>query len=252
MQTKIEVLIVEDEFMIAEDLSIRLTDMGYHVVATASSVAEAELFLTKNSVDLALIDINLIGDKTGINLAQTINQRYNFPFIFLTSLASKEIVEMAKQEKPAAYLLKPFNDKQLEISIQLALNNFYGEEKAQTPTPPCQNEEPSPAVLQLTDCLFLRKNSHYQKVFFKDILWLEALGNYTSINLANERFMYSYILKHFEEKLPNNQFIRVHRSFIVNMSNITGFEGNMLLIGDKKIPTSKSVRDSIFQQFKIM
>ncbi|MCL3780887.1 response regulator transcription factor [Prolixibacteraceae bacterium JC049] len=251
MKNKIEILIVEDEFMIAEDLAMRLTDMGYQIADTASSVDEATQVLSKKKVDLALIDINLIGEKTGIDLAKIINEKYNFPFIFLTSLASKEVVEMAQEEKPAAYLLKPFNDKQLEISIQLALNNYYGQKEEQEIEKTNNTEEETPSVLKLADCLFLRKDSHYQKVFFKDILWLEASGNYTTINVANDRFMYSYILKHFEDKLPTEQFIRVHRSYIVNINNITGFEGNMLLIGDKKIPTSKTARDQIFDLFKI-
>lgn len=253
MDERVTVLIVEDEVMIAEDIGMRLTDMGYHVAAKIDNVDDAIQWLENNPVDILLVDISLYGDKTGIDLAVVVNERFQLPFVFLTSLANESIVEKARAVNPAAYLLKPFNDRQVKVSIDMALFNFYGDEKKQQADPRYVQEEPTrDFLLQMPGCLFLRDGSGYRKVNFKDILWLEADSNYTVIFTSTDKFVYSSVLKSFEKKLPETDFMRVHRTYIVNLSNITGFEGNMLLIGDKQIPVNKSCRDLVFQRFRII
>ncbi len=253
MSNKVTILIVEDEIMIAEDIAMRLTDMGYHVTAKIDNVEEAIEWLENNPVDILLLDISLHGDKTGIDLAVVINERFKLPFVFLTSLANDSVVEMARRVNPAGYLLKPFNDRQVKVSIDMALFNFYGDRKEKHIDPEKMHDEPeTDFLLQMPQCLFLRKGTHYRKVNFHDILWLEADSNYTVIHTRDEKFTYSSVLKNFEEKLPGKDFLRVHRTYIVNLSNVTGFEGNLLLIGEKQIPVTKSCRDLVFKRFRII
>jgi DNA-binding LytR/AlgR family response regulator len=253
MDDKVTILIVEDEILIAEDIGMRLTDMGYHVAAKIDNVDEAIYWLENNPVDILLVDISLHGDKTGIDFAAVVNERFHLPFVFLTSLANDGVVERARAVNPAAYLLKPFNDRQVKVSIDMALFNFYGDEKKQQPdSHSLPNETAGEFLLQMPGCLFLRDGSGYRKVNYKDILWLEADSNYTVIYTNTDKFVYSSVLKSFEEKLPKSDFMRVHRTYIVNLSNITGFEGNLLLIGDKQIPVNKSCRDLVFQRFRII
>lgn len=253
MTQKITILIVEDEFMIAEDIAMRLTDMGYQVAGKIDNVDDAIHWLENHQVDILLIDISLHGQKTGIELAAVINERFHLPFVFLTSLANESVVEKARQVNPAAYLLKPFNDRQVKISVDMALYNFYGDKKEKQPEPhEAQEDHATEFLLHMPGCLFLRGGSHYRKVNFGDILWLEADSNYTVIHTRDEKFTYSSVLKNFEEKLPQDDFVRVHRSYIVNLSNITGFEGNMLLIGEKQIPVNKSCRNLVFKRFNII
>lgn len=83
-------------------------------------------------------------------------------------------------------------------------------------------------------------------------MWLEACSNYTTIFTKNGKFTYSIVLKKIDQKLPEDQFMRVHRSSIVNIENITGFEGNLLYVQDKQIPVSKAHRDKVFKKFTVI
>ncbi|WP_016776485.1 LytR/AlgR family response regulator transcription factor [Anaerophaga thermohalophila] len=251
MSNKVSVLIVEDEIMIAEDIAMRLDEVGYETKGIVDNVDEAIVWLEEQRPDILLVDISLKGDKTGLDLARLINERFQLPFIFLSSLANQSVIEKARQVKPSAYLLKPFNDKQVRVAIELALFNFYGDESKESHAP-CEEhgEQHKNIFLQMPGCLFLRSGNAFIKVNFEDILWLEADSNYTVIHTKQGKFTYSTVLKKFEEKLPQKDFVRVHRTFIVNLSNVTGFEGNMLLVGDKEIPVNKSCRDMVFSRFR--
>ena len=249
MDPKAHILIVEDEKMIAEDIVLRLVDMGYTISGCATSVDQAIAILEEQKTDLILIDINLEGKKDGFDLAFYINRYIRLPFIFLTSLANKSILEKAKEVHPCSYLLKPFNDRQMQFSIEIALSCYSAKmnEHELNQSDNCKDE-----ILQLPNSLFLRKDFQFKRVDFNDIFWLEAESNYTMFYTRKGNFMYSTVLKSFEDKLPKKLFIRVHRSFIVNIENITGFEGNILFIGEKRIPVSKASREIIFNLFKVM
>ncbi|PRZ01999.1 LytTR family DNA-binding domain-containing protein [Marinilabilia salmonicolor] len=252
MSNKISILIVEDEFMIAEDIAMRLEDMGYEVAEKIDNVDEAIAWLDENKVDIMLVDVNLRGTKTGIDLGRIVNERFHIPFVFLTSLANHEVVEMARQVNPAAYLLKPFNDRQVKVSVDMALQNFYGDSGRQSGEPNEVNDEKEEYVLKMPGCLFLRKSTSYHKVNFSDILWLEAESNYTTIHTKTEKYTYSVVLKSFEEKLLPKDFMRVHRSFIVNLSNVTGFEGNTLFIDKTRIPVTRAAQEKVFKHFRVI
>lgn len=246
--SKVQILIVEDEIIIAEDISFRLQKMGYAVVKVVDNVDMAIECLEKNAVDIALVDIALEGSKTGIDLAQEINKKFHLPFIFLTSLSDESTIEKVSKTKPSAYLLKPFNDNQVRISIEMALFNFY-ENNREISNEPTKNSE---LPVKTSNALFLKKDTHYDKVELKDILWLEADSNYTFIHTKTDKYIYSSVLRNFEDKLPHDMFIRVHRSYIVNISCVTGFMGNTLIVGNKQIPVNKENRDEIFKRFNVI
>jgi DNA-binding LytR/AlgR family response regulator len=251
MADKVKILIVEDEFMIAEDIAMRLDDFGYKVVGAVPTARQALDILENNPVDLALLDINISGPVDGIQLAAAIQEKFNIPFIYLTSLASKAVVERAQKTLPSAFLLKPFNDRQVKIAIDMALNNFENNAVASTvqePSDPIKNE---PMVV-FKESLFLKKDSHFDRLSFDDVLFFEAASNYTSVVTKKGRYVYSAILKYFEEKLPGDKFVRVHRSYVVNIDSITGFEGNYLFVNDIHIPISKKRKDALFNMLNTM
>lgn len=246
---KVQILVVEDEILLAQDIALRLS-ASYDVVGTASSVEEAILQLEKYSdIDILLIDIKLSGEADGIDLAQLVNERYHLPFIFLTSHADSGLVARAKAVRPAAYMLKPYNDREIPIAIELALFNFSN----QPQEPEMHKKHPFPIaenrVLNISDRLFLKKDFHFQRVSIQDISLLEADGNYTTIYTPSDKFVYSTLLGRMEEKLPIDQFIRVHRSFIVQIDAVDGFEGNTLFVKNKRVPVSKPYRESVFSIF---
>jgi DNA-binding LytR/AlgR family response regulator len=250
MTEKVKILVVEDETLLAQDIALRLKQFGYEVTDTASSVDKAIASIAKIKPDLVMIDIMLKGEKNGIDLGESINVYYKIPFIFLTSHADKHLVELAKAVKPYAYMLKPFNDREINIAIELALANFANASPESQISQKHHYSESDNEVLQVNDGLFLKKQNHFRKVGLKEILWLEAESNYTVLHTQTESYTYSTVLGKIEEKLPEAQFIRVHRSFIVNIFAVTGFMGNLLYIGDKQIPVSKSYQEKVFNCFK--
>jgi len=120
----IQILIVEDEPLIAEDIGEYLSNVDYSVAAIAYNKAQAIQALEEQKPDLVLLDINLGNNLDGIALAQLINAQYFLPFIFLTSYTHKSVLDQAKVTRPMGYLLKPFTEKDLFTSIEIGLYNF--------------------------------------------------------------------------------------------------------------------------------
>lgn len=122
--TKIIVLIVEDEPLIAEDIKEHLTYADYWVDHIVYNKEEALLSLSAAKPDIALLDINLGNNMDGIEIAKEINEKHKIPFLYLTSYSSKEVLELAKPTRPMGYIVKPFNERDLVSSIEIALYNF--------------------------------------------------------------------------------------------------------------------------------
>jgi DNA-binding NarL/FixJ family response regulator len=121
--TGIKVLIVEDEPLIAKNIGMYLNNNNYEVAGIAYDPEEAFYQLNKERPDFAILDINLESDKTGIDIADYINKTYFIPFIYLTSYSDKETIDRAKLTKPAGFIVKPFNEKTLYATIEIALSN---------------------------------------------------------------------------------------------------------------------------------
>ncbi len=247
---KVNILVVEDEFLLADDIIDRLTAMNYNIVGHATSADEAlELIEKHPEIDLLLLDIIIKGGRDGIELARIINEKHQLPFIFLTSNADSYMVERAKSVNPYAYMLKPFNDRQVGIAIEMALVN-YSENTPETDfNVATETTAESNTILQIKDSLFLKKDQHYNKVSIGDILFIEADNNYSTIYTENEKYLYSVVMKKVEQQLPSKTFLRTHRSFIVNITRIDGYEGNQLYIGKHRIPISKSHKETVFKLF---
>ena len=123
----IRVLIVEDEPLIAKNIGMYLNNNDYEVSGIAFDPEEALYQLKRNPPDLAILDINLESDRDGIEVARYINLHNNIPFIYLTSYSDKDTLERAKQTNPYGYIVKPFNDKTLFTTIEIALSNHARE-----------------------------------------------------------------------------------------------------------------------------
>lgn len=248
---RVKLLIVEDEILLANDIANKLSDNNYYIIGIADTVKTALEFLKNNQdIDMVLIDIMLKGDFDGIELARFINEKYQIPFLFLTSHADNYIVERAKSVKPHAYLLKPFNDRQVCIAIELALKNFSNKAAENEMHGKKQFTATENQVLNINDSLFLKKNNHFERVPLQEILYLEADNNYCTVYTKANRFIYSVGLNKIEEQLPTSRFMRVHRSYVVNINSVSGFEGNMLYISDNRIPVSRANRDDVFKRFR--
>jgi DNA-binding NarL/FixJ family response regulator len=131
--SEVRVLIVEDEPVIAENISVYLNNNDFMVSGIAYDHEEARKQLVHNTPDAVLMDINLGGDEDGIDLARFINKNYKIPFLFLTSYADKATIDRAKEVEPSAYIVKPFNERALLASLEIAISNFARRNMQQIP-----------------------------------------------------------------------------------------------------------------------
>jgi DNA-binding NarL/FixJ family response regulator len=125
MDKDIEILIVEDEPIIAEDISYYLQEAGYKKTHVAYSVKEALEFLNTKSVDFIFLDYTMQHDTTGLDVAKEINLNYSLPFAFITSHADKATIQQIKVLHPVGYIVKPFNGKDIPAVLELGLELFY-------------------------------------------------------------------------------------------------------------------------------
>lgn len=115
------ILVIEDDPTIAIDIRFNLEDNGFVVIDTIHRAEEACDILDKNKVDLIMLDINLDGEMTGVDLAEIIHRDYHIPFIFLTSYSDESTLEKASLTFPAGYIVKPFKENDLAPAIRMAL-----------------------------------------------------------------------------------------------------------------------------------
>ncbi len=128
--TSASILVVEDEVIVAENLRVTLSGMGYHVPETACSSSEAMDSVERNLPDLILMDISLEGSEfDGVETARRIRKNHDIPVVFVTAYADDETLERVKATEPFAYILKPFNERELYSAIELALHRHLMEQE---------------------------------------------------------------------------------------------------------------------------
>ena len=131
--SELKILIVEDEPVIAENIAMYLNNYDFTVSAIAYDDDEAISQLKHNTPDAVILDINLESQMNGIQIADHINKHYQLPFLFLTSYADRETLEQAKTVEPWGYIVKPFNEKTLLASLEIAISNFAQRSNQQVP-----------------------------------------------------------------------------------------------------------------------
>lgn len=119
--SEVSILIVEDDNVIAQIADWRLKNLGYKVCGKAATGAEAMELLEKHKPDIVLMDINIKGDIDGIETAKLMKERFSIPVVYVTSHSEGPTLERAKETKPDGFILKPFDDDDLRVAIELAL-----------------------------------------------------------------------------------------------------------------------------------
>jgi two-component system, response regulator PdtaR len=249
----IKILIVEDQKIIAHDIESLLTDWGYKVVGCAASGEEALSLFKNHQPDLALVDINIDGKIDGIEVVCQFNEINPIPIVYLTAQADALTVNRAKASKPAAYLLKPFDERGLQISLEMAFNTFY-----QTKPPPQYKTEPKTAnevklnadvILQIDNAIFIKENYRFVKLNKAELLFLEADRTHTYIQTIQHRHIVRMPLTTAMERLQYDKLVRVHRSFAINTLHIDEFNDSEITVSGKTVPFSASYKDDFFKNF---
>ncbi|PIY10752.1 MAG: DNA-binding response regulator [Flavobacteriaceae bacterium CG_4_10_14_3_um_filter_33_47] len=242
MNQPTKILIVEDEMIIAANISLQLTSLGYEVTGIIPRGEEALLHIEQQQPDIVLLDINLKGKIDGIETAQIMQKSFDIPIIYLTANADEAHFTRAKTTNPYAFISKPFKKLDLQRAIELTVNRVKNEKNSENPT----KEKSDPFIL--SDCIFVKHLEKMVRIDIKDILYIEAERNYCRIYSKLKEYLLVMTLKDLDEKLPSKHFIRVHRSFIVNLSQIDEVATSHIVIGKKAIPVSKALKEELLNR----
>jgi DNA-binding NarL/FixJ family response regulator len=126
MEAYKNILIIEDELLIAQDLSYLLEDLGFNCVGIAKNYERAMFLFNTNDVHLVLCDINIDGEKDGIETVLELNSIKKIPIIYLSAYSDQELINRITDSSTYGYLVKPYNERSLEVAINVAINKFYG------------------------------------------------------------------------------------------------------------------------------
>jgi DNA-binding LytR/AlgR family response regulator len=207
-----------------------LTEFGYKVVGKARNTNEALNIISNHKVDLALLDINLDQGTEGIDLGQKLKDIFKIPFIYLTSYTNKGIIKKAALTNPVGYVIKPFSNTDLFSSIEICLANIK------------QFATDSITEAKIDDQAVIQIRTRYGnvKLSLNAILYIKADNVYIEIYTKEEVYTERISLKKIIEQLPQHQFIRVHRSYLVNKDHITSWTAQKIYVNYVPIPISRS------------
>ncbi len=230
------ILIVEDEPFIAENLQEMLSIFGYEDTEIANSANQAIKAIKTSRPDMILLDVKIKGDQDGIELGGIIQTQYKIPFLYITSYSDKETVSRAKHTNPLGFIVKPFTKDDVYAAIEVALYNKNRLAAGEGKTP--ANENPTTYT---NDSIFIKKKTLLEKVKYEDLMWIEADGNHITIHVNDGRdYTIRKSLKEITDKLPKDRFLRVHKSFVVQVDAVTAIDSSNVHMGDLKIPIGRS------------
>lgn len=263
-----QVLIVDDEFLarkLLQDYVSKIPEL--QLAGTAQNAFEAFSFCKEHHVDIVLLDIHM-PDLNGIELARTLK---NVPSIIFTTAYSEYALE-SYEVNAVDYLLKPIALPRFMQAIEKAIARLKGlttPSEATTPQPPQTPLQPSSPLLTPQTPLnpssplltpqtplnssnpsFLMVKADYKlyKINFDDIHYIEGQHEYVSFYTKEKRITALYSLKTLEDQLPRDKFIRVHKSYIVNIDHISEIEQVSLTVAGHKVPIGGSYRDSLLER----
>ncbi len=248
MQT-IRVLIVENDVLIAEDTSQKLSRLGYKVTDIVADADTAKKSIEEDLPNVVLMDIDLDGAVDGIELAKQIHEKYQIPIIYLTDLNDPRTLNRTQNTHLSFFMNKPFNEHLLAYNIELACKRTSDD-----------NVEEKLGVLE--NALFLKpsgKSGKRVKVGFESICYIKASRSYSEIYVkssenSNELVKYepavsmSEVFKH----LSTPPFLQVHRSYVVNLNYVQALEEDDLLILGIPIPMGPSFKAEVKSRLKIV
>ncbi len=225
-------IIVDDDKISRELISDYAADTeGIDLLGVFPSAIEANNFLSKNHVDLIFLDVEM-PKMTGLELLKSLDEK---PLIILITSKEKYAVE-AFEHEVIDYLIKPVDYSRFIKAFQKA--------KARL--------KPAPLDKVTSESVFIKVDSELINLSFKEILWIEALGDYINIITPQRKMVVLSTMKNIEEKLPPYEFVRVHRSYFVRLDKIKKISEDIILVENKLIPVSKSYKKELLQRLNML
>jgi DNA-binding LytR/AlgR family response regulator len=247
--SKTNILVVEDEGIVAKDIQNSLKKLGYHVPLVVSTGEDALQAVEESNPDLVLMDIMLKGGLSGIDAANVIKNRYDIPVVYLTAYADESTLAKAKISEPYGYIIKPFKEVDLHTTIEMAIYKHSRELEIKKERDLYSSIISDRAAIE---SIFVRSHSRLVRVDKKDISVVEALKDYVVIHTSTVKFTVHSTMKDIQKVLMGNDFMRVHRSYIIRVDKISSIEMPNIIIecGTSKIavPIGGSYKDDLMNR----
>ena len=215
----IKILVIDDEVLIAELIKSYLSSFGFSEIFLAHTRNTAIQAINHVQPDLVLLDLHLQQPKDGLDIAKILDEKGDLPYIFITANADMLIIQEAIHTKASSYITKPVKKADLFAAIQIALK---------------ANSKPE------TSFLLIKEHNNNVKISYDEILYIESNSNYINIFTRTQKIMTRQSLDWAEQELPENQFMRIHRSYIVNIRAVQRTHSKSVFIGDIEIPISRA------------
>ncbi|HMO40035.1 MAG TPA: LytTR family DNA-binding domain-containing protein [Saprospiraceae bacterium] len=238
----INVIIVDDEPLAQDVLETYIEKVPeLHLVQKCNNAFEANDALKNHQIDLMFLDIQM-PQLTGIDFLKTLTRP---PLVIFTTAYSNYAVE-GFELNALDYLLKPISVDRFMKAVNKALEQI---ELQRRDSPAAGG--PAPAEEEGPDYIFVKADKKLVKVNFEEVLYIEGLKDYVIIRMESNRVITLQTMKSLEDKLPPQQFKRIHRSYIVNINHIEAIVGNMVEVMEKgqakHLPVGKNYRDELLE-----
>ncbi len=229
---KLKCLIIDDEPIARKGLEEHVQEIEFlDCIASCENALKASTFLNERKIDLLYLDIHM-PKVTGIDFLKSLK---NPPLTILTTAYSDYALEGYTLDV-IDYLVKPITFERFLKASQKAMEFFQLKTNA-------ANHSSSGA-----DYFFVRCDRKFEKVFFRDVSYVEGLQNYAVIHLHDRKLITYITLTSLENQLPKDEFLKVHKSFLISIPHVKAIEGDELIIDDARIPISRNLREQVTHQ----
>jgi DNA-binding LytR/AlgR family response regulator len=227
---KINCLIIDDEPLARKGITEYVKEVDFlQPVGECGSAAEAASLLTKHTIDLLLLDIQM-PRLTGIDFLKTLTHP---PMAIITTAYSEYALEGYSLDV-IDYLVKPIPFDRFLKAVQKAFDFHSMRQREVTSVMP--------------EYFFVKSNGKYEKVMFGDILYVESMQNYVIIHLPGQKLIVYMTLAGLEAQLPPKIFMKVHKSFLISIEQVNSIENNEIIIKQARIPISRTLKDEAMRR----
>ncbi len=255
----IGVLIIEDDALSATALSAFLSKNGFWVVGIADNAIQAEQYFIAASVDVLLVDIGIKGAKDGIMLVERLMTIKQVPVVYMSGLEDHEVLGRMKNTRPVAFLSKPYS--MLNVAVSLELSVERGMAVGEKTAPPNRGIAPikptdeklreKEKFLVLDDFLIFKYNYQYIRVHVKHILFIEADKNFVHIGTSAKKYILRLSIQQVSNTMAGFGFVRIHRSYIINLRAIDRFSCSEVIVGGTHLPLGRNYRGELEENLRL-
>ncbi len=222
----------DDQIRLLMETLIKETDF-LHLVKNCSSAIEASNILLKEKIDLVFLDMKMPG-MSGMEFLKTLDG--DKPLVIIIT-GNKEFAAEAFDFDVCDFIVKPITHSRFLKAVSKAKKKFDAKD----------NQAPL-----INDTFFVKFNSLLLKINTPDIYWVEALADYCAVHTNDQKYIVHSSMKEIMSKLPKNDFIRIHNSFIVRVDKISSIESSNLYINKQTIPISRSKQKDLMNRIKLL